>query len=95
MKENLITVLNPTGRVVASDSKIAPRLQDLNKKTLGLIDNQKYCADIILDVLKNNLSSKYNFKEIITFKKTSSAEPADFIDDFPGKFDCIINGVGH
>ncbi len=95
MEEHFITVLNPMGRVVTSDLKIAPRLPDLNKKTLGIIDNQKFNADTILDVLKNNLSSKYNFKEIIYFKKTSSAEPADFIDDFPGKFDCIINGVGH
>lgn len=95
MKENLIEVLNPIGRVASLDSRIAHRLQDMNMKTMGIIDNQKVNANIILYTLKNNLSCRYSFKEIFYFEKKKPSEPADFIDEIAEKCDFVINGIGH
>ncbi len=93
--EDQVVVLNPIGRVGAPDSRIAPRLQDLNTKVVGMIDNQKENADIVLVTLRDHLSSLYNFKEILYFTKESAAEPANFLDEIAAKCDCVINGVGH
>ncbi len=94
MKEKL-TVLNPIGRVAASESKIAPRLQDLSRKRVAIIDNQKENADVVLSALKDILSSQYEFQEIFYFKKKFPAEPADFLEEILPKCDLVINGVGH
>lgn len=93
--EKRFTALNPIGRVVASNSRIAPRLKDLNMKRMGIIDNHKHNADIVLNILKDKLCSKYNFKEILYFQKKSAAQAADFIDSIAAKCDFILNGVGH
>ena len=95
MKEKQIEVLNPTGRVVVGESKIAPRFENLNKKKMGIIDNQKENANVFLNHLKEKILSQFNIAETKTYKKQFPSKPMEFIDKISEECDFVLNGVAH
>ena len=95
MIKNKITVFNPTGKIVILEATIAQRLKDLNGKKLGIIDNKKENANILLSSLKSIFESNFKFSRTLYFAKKFPAEPADFLDEVADKCDFVINGVGH
>jgi hypothetical protein len=54
-----VEVLNPAGEVEASYGVPAPRLADLNGKTIGLIDNRKSGAREFLSAIRSFLEKDF------------------------------------
>lgn len=62
-------LLNPVGEVGPLDLGLAPRLPDLNGKVLGLIDNAKPNADVLMAKVEQLLTERYRFSRIFRTRK--------------------------
>jgi len=95
MAAKTIEVLNPTGRAARMDLAIAPRVNDLNGKTLGFIDNGKSNFDIFLSRVEELLSQKFRFADVIYAKKVLTGMPLDKdkMEKFAADCDVVVSGM--
>ena len=92
-----VTLVDPTGHHMnESGSHISPRVNDLRGKRLGLLDNTKANAELILRKIADILDAKYEFSEIYYTKKHSSNLPPkpEILSDLHREADIVIAGVG-
>jgi hypothetical protein len=88
-------VFDPRGDVDVADHRIANRVDSLEGKTLGLLDNAKSNADILLDELGEILKSEYGVTEVVSRRKNSAAQPADSMaTQLDSQCDVVINAYG-
>ena len=90
-------LVDPTGSDMdVTVLHISPRPNDLRGKRLGLLDNTKANAEIILRKIADILDEKYGFSEIYHAKKHSSNLPPkpELLSDLHRYADIVIAGVG-
>jgi len=94
-KETLggISVYLPTGEVDTQSKKLAPRLKTLRGARIGILDNCKEFADIVLrgvaDVLRRQGA------EVKFWRKSYLGIPSPYAQEMAAECDAVINGVGH
>ena len=82
---------------VASGSvATAKQPQSLVGKVVGLYDNTKDQADVILEVLGDELLKKHGVKELVKKKGVhySSPMPPDMLADMAAKCDVVVCALG-
>ena len=95
--ESGVILVNPTGhRMDGTESRISPRLTDLRGVRLGLLDNTKANAEMILRKIADILDDKYEFSGIYYAKKHSSNLPPkpEILADLHSNADIVIAGIG-
>ena len=75
MSEELWFV-DPTAGGNKSKVALARRPIDLSGKVVGLIDNTKEQADVILETIAHELKSRYGVKDVIIERKEAFSKPA-------------------
>lgn len=88
-------LLSPIGANSVERYPIAPRLDTLNGKKVGLLDNTKKNADLLLKAAGEILGREYGVAEVIYRRKTSSSPgaPPAMLDELAG-CDAVINAYG-
>lgn len=83
---------------VGTTREVAPakRLASLAGKVVGLYDNTKEQADIILEAAGEDLKARYGVKEVINFRGIHYSKPAplDTLEDMARKSDIVICALG-
>ena len=89
-------MLKPTAPAGTLRAKLAPGLETLEGKTLGILSNQKVNADAVLDALVATIQQKYKIAGVIKRAKRiqSQTAPADLMNDLVHSADAVIHGVG-
>lgn len=88
------SILNPLGLSGSEQSRLAPRLDSLQGKTIGLLDNAKPRADIILEEVKKYLEAKGAICSIYEFKPhLAKPLPQEQIDRL-AKADAVVGAIG-
>ena len=87
-------LLNPRGVFHLDENPIAPRLPNLDQKVIGLIDNSKDNADLLLNALHALIGKENPIPEVMRIQKPGPATPASFTQEFFDKCDFVINAVG-
>lgn len=74
----------------------AQRPASLAGKVVGLFDNTKEQADIVLEALGEELTRKYGVKELITRRGIHYSKPAplDIVEEMARKCDIVICALG-
>lgn len=99
MTAKIIEVLNPTAKAVSVEMEIAPRIDDLNGKVIGFLENGKPNADIFLSRVRELLCQNFKSVEIVYTKKSGESTggsfpfPADQMEKLAAKCDVVVNGV--
>jgi hypothetical protein len=77
-----ITLVNPLDEKPRGDSKIAPRLDTIQGKKIGLLDISKPGGRPFLNRVESLLKDKYGAAEIVRFQKPTFTKPAppDIVD---------------
>ena len=92
-----IIVLDPVQQPLAGDDAgslpLAPRLDTLNGKTLGLWNNDKLNAAKLLEFIGSELASHYNFKLVRGVYDPGNLMPEDAWGDI-GQCDAVILANG-
>ena len=92
-----VILVDPTGHSLNTTClHISPSPSDLRGKRLGLLDNTKANAEVILRKIANILDAKYEFSEIYYTKKHSSNLPPkpEVLSNLHRYADIVIAGVG-
>ena len=90
-----ISVLLPNGTADIAAKNLAPRLQTLAGARIGILDNCKEFADLVLKGVATVLQRDYQPREVRFWQKSYLGIPAPFIDEMAANCDAVINGVGH
>lgn len=89
-----ITVYVPTGEVDTESRKLAPRLKTIRGARIGILDNCKEFADVVLrgvaDVLQREHGATVRF-----WRKSYLGVPSPYAQAMAADCDAVINGVGH
>ncbi len=89
-----VPLVNPLGFSTATRSNLAKRLGTLQGKTIGLLDNAKPRADVVLDEVKKYLESKGAICSIYEFKPhLAKPLPKEQIERL-AKADAVVGAVG-
>ena len=95
MTPETVAVLYPTARAKARDVPIAPRLDDLNGKVLGLLWNTKPNGDILLRRIQERLAERFKLSNTVWRQKPGAAMSAgNIIKEFSETVDAVINALG-
>jgi hypothetical protein len=90
-------ILDPTGLADApAAATLAPRVRDLGGLRLGLLDNAKPNAALVLQTLADHLRTQHHLGEVSTFTKSYFGTPVeeDRAQEIAQSCDAVIAGVG-
>ncbi len=92
-----VDVYVPSATISGSGNRhLAPRLQSVSGARIGLLDNCKEFADVVLKGLAKILERDYQAAELTFWRKGAGiAAPDSLIKEMAGRCDAVINGVGH
>jgi hypothetical protein len=89
-----VAVFVPTGAVETAAHALAPRLPGVRGARIGILDNCKEFADLVLrgvaDVLQREHGAQVKF-----WRKDYLGKPSPFAQEMAAGCDAVINGVGH
>jgi hypothetical protein len=89
-----ITVYVPTGAVDRRSRELAPRLETVRAKRIGILDNCKEFADLVLQGVAGVLERDYGV-EVRFWQKSYLGIPSPYAREMAEQCDAVINGVGH
>jgi hypothetical protein len=88
--------IDPTRGGTKIELERAPRPMDLAGKVVGMVDNNKEQADVILAAFGEALRSRFGVADVIVRRKPYFSKPAtaELIDELAAKVDVAIAAVG-
>ncbi len=93
---NQYTLVNPTTEPITPPFDGAPRLPTLAGTRLGIIDDSKRNADVLLEELAETLRTRYEIAEVKWHRKPSASRPADpsAIKELAHDCDSVVIAIG-
>ena len=93
---NPMVLIDPTITTIATSSDMAIRPENLTGLTIGLLNNGKAKADIILDAVYNMLCELYDLPEPVRHSKGSASQPftQDVINNVVNTCRIAITAIG-
>ncbi len=91
-----IYVLDPTSGPVQRETPIAPGMDDLSGKRIGLLHNNKRGGQEFLDFVAELLAERFDGVEFVRSRKLDVSSPASaaILDDLVDKTDLVITAIG-
>lgn len=91
-----LVILDPTAGAIRSTVQRAPRLESLDGKVIGLLDNTKLNSDRFLVHLAAALKERYPGAEFVTRRKGGPSSPAapELLDELAARCDAVVAAVG-
>jgi hypothetical protein len=89
-----VRVLSPVAEPLWGTKVVAPRLKDLNGKTVGLLSNGKRNTARILELLSEMLGESYQLREVISDTGSHLVPHKDVTNRMAGQCDVVLVGVG-
>jgi hypothetical protein len=88
--------IDPTRGGSKAKLQRATRPMDLAGKVVGLLDNTKEQADIILETIGEELRTRYGVADVVIRRKEFFSKPAkpELIDEMSNKVQVAIAAVG-
>ena len=90
-----VSVYVPTGDVDTRSKKLAPRLTSLRGARIGILDNCKEFADVVLRGVAEALQRDHGVELVRVWQKSYLGIPSPYADEMAASCDAVINGVGH
>ena len=87
-------LINPRGTFRCEVNPIAPRLESMDGKITGLVENSKDNADVFLDAISARIRKIWDVNAVLRIRKSVSGTPAPYTDDFLENCDAVINAFG-
>ena len=89
-----VAVFVPTGAIETEVHGLAPRLENLRGARIGVLDNHKEFADIVLRGVAQALERDQGVT-VNVWRKDYLGKPSPFAREMAAGCDAVINGVGH
>jgi hypothetical protein len=89
------SVYVPTGAVDTRAKALAPRLASIRGARIGILDNHKEFADVVLRGVVETLQRDYGVEIVKVWQKSYLGIPSPYAHEIAAECDAVINGVGH
>ena len=91
-----IRFLDPTVAPEPTESVFAKRETVLDGKVLGLLDNGKVNGQRLLELVREELGRRYDFREIVVMRKAGASVPADdaMLEALASRCDVVVTAIG-
>ena len=89
-----IELLDPTGKPRPKEAALALRPESLRGQRIGLLDNSKANADVLLDRVAELLRGRYGADAFVRRRKETSTRGATFLPRFAGEVQVAVNALG-
>lgn len=89
-----VTVFVPTGAIETAAHALAPRLSSLKGARIGILDNHKEFAALVLRGIADTLQREHG-AQVKIWRKDYLGKPSPFAKEMAAGCDAVINGVGH
>jgi len=90
-----ISVYVPTGTADMRSKQLAARLKTVRGARIGILDNCKEFADLVLRGVAEVLKRDHGVAEVKFWRKDYLGIPSKFAPEMAAQCDAVINGVGH
>jgi hypothetical protein len=90
-----LSVYVPTGDVDTRSKKLAPRLKDIRGARIGILDNCKEFAELVLRGVAEELKRRHGVAEVKFWQKSYLGIPSPYAQEMAAQCDAVVNGVGH
>jgi len=90
-----VAVYVPTGEIDVAPAKLAPRLSTLRGARIGILDNHKEFADLVLAGVVEALQRDYGVEIVRVWRKNYLGIPSPYAQEMAKECDAVVNGVGH
>ena len=90
-----MNVLNPLGARAAGSSStkpLAPRPRSLHGLRIGVLDNSKPNAGVLLGRVAELIGERAGAAEIVRWQKPGASRPAVMMDDIVARADVLLTG---
>ena len=88
-------ILNPLGARASASSvtkPLAPRPRSLRGLRIGVLDNSKPNADVLLVGVAELIVARESAAEIVRWQKPGASYPAAMMDDIVARADVLLTG---
>ncbi|MBI3966877.1 MAG: hypothetical protein HY329_14690 [Chloroflexi bacterium] len=91
----LVDLLSPAGVVESNEVPLARRLEKLDGRVVGLLDNSKSGTTPFLDRVEELLRAEHGVAGVVRFKKQAAALPApgEMLESLARECDVVVNGI--
>jgi hypothetical protein len=89
-----VTVFVPTGAIETEVHALAPRLADVRGARIGVLDNHKEFAHLVLRGIAGRLERDYG-AQVTFWRKDYLGRASPYASEMAAGCDAVINGVGH
>ena len=91
-----VRLLDPTARPHDDEKPLAPRFPDLRGKRIGILDNTKSNADLLMKQMASLLCLHYGASDMIHRRKAHAAvgATAELLDAMASSCDLVLVGSG-
>lgn len=88
-------LLDPIDQGNASDKFLAPRLDDLSGKVMGLLNISKNGSDIFLDRVEELMCEHFDLADVVRITKPTFARPAPqaVLTQLADQCDFVVEGL--
>ena len=90
-----LSVYVPTGLADTASRRLAPRLERLEGARIGILDNCKEFADLVLRGVAEVLKRDHGVAEVRFWQKRYLGIASPYAEEMARECDAVINGVGH
>ena len=90
-----VSVYVPIGAVHTRAKALAPRLPTIRGARIGILDNNKEFADVVLRGVVETLQRDYGVEIVKLWQKSYLGIPSPYAAEMAAECDAVINGVGH
>ena len=90
-----LPVYLPSGEADIAPRGLACRLATLHGARIGILDNHKEFADLVLEGLAEVLRREHGVKEVRVWRKSYLGIASPYAQEMAGACDAVVNGVGH
>ncbi len=89
------TLLNPTSQGETAEKFLAPRLENLDGKVMGLLDITKNGSDVFLDRVEELIRERFNITDVVRVKKPTFSRPAptELLINLAEQVDFVVEGL--
>lgn len=89
----VVRVYDPTAPSSIRGTRPAPRLSSLQGKVVGILDNSKANAGLLMCAIADELKAHYGVREVIVHKKqVNGPASALIVNDFKSRADFVLAG---
>ena len=85
-------VLNPCGARTRRFKPLASRPGTLTGRSVGILDNSKPNAGVLLAGVAELLAARTGASAVRTWRKPTSAQPADCLDEIARSVEVVLTG---